>query len=66
MWGPNLTLAQPPFDHAQEGPFPLSILLAPIIARDQIPNLPPFPQHVHNLHLKSLTPHVSTNLPIEG
>ncbi len=55
-----------PLDHAHVRPFPPSTLLVPLVAHDQAPNLPSFPQHICNFHLKSFAPLVGANLLVEG
>jgi hypothetical protein len=64
--GPQPYTFPNPFDLPQLGTFPLSILLAPIVALYQTPQLTPIPQRIHYFHLKYLAPLVGGNLPVEG
>ncbi len=54
---------QSPTLHGNVGPQPYQPFQLPMI---RPPNLLSFLQHIHNLHLEHVAPHVGTNLPIEG
>jgi hypothetical protein len=46
--------------------FPLPFYQPLQLPMIRTPNLLSFPQHIHNLHLTYVAPHVGTNLLIEG
>jgi hypothetical protein len=55
-----------PLNHAHVGPFSPSTLPALLVAHAQTLNLPSFPQHICNFHLKFFAPLVGANLLVEG
>ncbi len=55
-----------PFDHAQEKPFPLPLYQPLQLSMIGPLNLPPSPQHIHNLHLKFFAPPMGVNSLVEG
>ncbi len=66
MWCPNLTLSQTSLIMHKQDIFLLPLYRPLQLPKIKPPNLPPSFQHIHNLHLKSLGPHVGANLPVEG
>jgi hypothetical protein len=63
---PQLNIFVILLNNAHVGPFLLPIMLAPIVAHDQLPNLPPFSQHAYDFHLEAFTSFIGVNLPFNG